>query len=274
MQQALASSTVTISAIPNRDPINVEVILIQSASKKHPSIGSSSPLIVLPHGGPHSALTTGYSLNVAAFVALGFSVLLVNYTGSLGFGEQSVSALLGHIGSLDIEDVHQASLWASQQPGIDASRVVLFGGSHGGFITAHLIAKYPDFYKSGALRNPVINVGAMVSDTDIPDWCFAEAKMPFSIYQPHFLSPKEYADMYAISPVGQIKARISPALLMLGANDRRVPPSQGKRWAEYLQGQGHAIQTLLFPGTGHALDSFDAERYAFESAVAFFCQHF
>ena len=60
-----------------------------------------------------------------------------------------------------------------------------------------------------------------------------------------------------------------PAFLMLGQGDRRVPPSQGLRWAEHLKGIGHKVDILMFPGVGHALDSFEAERYGFEAAAAF-----
>ncbi|KAJ2985623.1 hypothetical protein HDV02_003360, partial [Globomyces sp. JEL0801] len=160
--------------------------------------------------------------------------------------------LIGRIGTLDIDDVHSAALWASKQSGIDSQNVFLHGGSHGGFITAHLLARDPGFYRAGCLRNPVINVGAMVSDSDIPDWTFGEAGIEFDSRVPKLLSPEgfidgashsiDYVKMYGASPASQIKDKVSPALLMLGKGDRRVPPSQGLRWAEYLKGAGHDIQ--------------------------------
>jgi acylaminoacyl-peptidase len=76
-----------------------------------------------------------------------------------------------------------------------------------------------------------------------------------------------------MSPVAHIGSKVSPALLMLGANDRRVPPSQGRRWAETLRGAGHEVETIQFGDSGHALDSFDAEWFGFEAANAFFEIH-
>ena len=67
--------------------------------------------------------------------------------------------------------------------------------------------------------------------------------------------------MYDCSPVSHIKQQVSPALLMLGEGDRRVPCSQGLRWAEFLKGAGHDVDILMFPKVGHALDTFDSERY-------------
>lgn len=170
---------------------------------------------------------------------------------------------------MEVEDVHAAAEWACQQPGISNVNNFIFGGSHGGFIAAHLIARYPDFYRGAALRNPVTDIGAMISDTDIPDWCYAEAGIDFNPSKPNF-QVENYSKLYGMSPISRIKERVSPALLMLGEDDRRVPPSQGKRWAEKLIGNGHSVTTLMFPDTGHALDSVDAERYGFEACSAFF----
>jgi acylaminoacyl-peptidase len=57
---------------------------------------------------------------------------------------------------------------------IDAQRVGICGGSHGGFLTAHCTSQYPELFKAAAMRNPVTNIASMVTSTDIPDWCYGE----------------------------------------------------------------------------------------------------
>lgn len=58
---------------------------------------------------------------------------------------------------------------------VDKSRVSVVGGSHGGFLTAHLLGQHPAAFRSGVMRNPVTNISAMIAASDIPDWCYVEA---------------------------------------------------------------------------------------------------
>ncbi|KAI8928144.1 Alpha/Beta hydrolase protein [Entophlyctis helioformis] len=279
IEKGLANIDWKVSSVPGCDP-NVEVLLMTPKVARHPRLAehgataNGAPLVVIPHGGPHGVISTAFSLYSALLASFGFAVAQVNYTGSTGYGEEFVQALIGRIGDLDLSDVNTAAYWASRQPGIDASRVSLFGGSHGGFVTGHLLGLQPDFFKAGILRNPVINVGAMVANSDIPDWCFAEAGIPFDQAAPHLLSPGEYDTMFKKSPASVAHLVKSPVLLMLGAGDRRVPPSDGMRWAQYLLGAGKPITVLMYPETGHALDSFEAERSGFESIASFLFDRF
>ncbi len=83
------------------------------------------------------------------------------------------NSLAGHVGSNDVDDLCLATDTAlalqdpvTRAPLLDAARVGVVGGSHGGFLGAHAIAARPEVFKVAALRNPVTNIAAMVCEEE------------------------------------------------------------------------------------------------------------
>lgn len=191
-----------------------------------PSDGQKIPLVVLPHGGPHSGIPNSFSFDVAFFTSLGFAVLMVNYRGSTGCGEKFVKFLTGKIGESDVNDMHTATLSTLKlYPYLDENKVVVYGGSHGGFLSVHLIAQYPDFYKAAVVRNPVVDVSVMFGISDIPDWCTVESGFDYRLDTP--LKTEEVAALATKSPIYIADKIKAPTLWLLGKKDLRVPCSQG-----------------------------------------------
>lgn len=77
-----------------------------------PNDGDNLPLVVKPHGGPHATLFASWPLrDMTLLLNSGFAILLVNYRGSLGFGDQFVRDLPGNVGDLDVADVHVSYIY-------------------------------------------------------------------------------------------------------------------------------------------------------------------
>jgi acylaminoacyl-peptidase len=162
----------------------------------------------------------------------------------------------------DVSDVmtcitHAEKLTNNQGiPIIDSTRMSIVGGSHGGFLGSHLIGQFPDLFKAAALRNPVTNIPAMFSITDIPDWCHVETRGndAFDFTSFNVPSQESISIAYRKSPIFYIGRVKTPTLLCIGAKDRRVPCSQGIEYYHALQSRGVPSKMLYFPEDVHAID--------------------
>ncbi|TNM86491.1 hypothetical protein fugu_006721 [Takifugu bimaculatus] len=225
------------------------------------------PLVVFIHGGPHSQFPAEWNSTTAGLVQLGFAVLMVNYRGSTGFGQDSILSLMGQIGSQDVKDVQRAVLAALQTDvTLDSKRVAAIGGSHGGFLSCHLIGQYPEFYRACAVRNPVINAA-----TSAGHQRYTSVGLQYS-YQ-EIPTAEALAAMLEKSPIthaAQIKA---PVLLMLGGRDRRVNPHQGLELYRALKSRASPVRLLWFPEDGHSLSRVDTQADCFLNTALWLQQH-
>ncbi|XP_053706386.1 S9 family peptidase isoform X2 [Synchiropus splendidus] len=231
-----------------------------------------SPLVVFIHGGPHSQAAAEWSCITAGLAALHFAVLMVNYRGSTGFGQDSILSLLGGIGRQDVSDVQRAVLTAlHSDPTLDAKRVAVIGGSHGGFLSCHLVGQYPNFYGACVARNPVINAATLVGTSDIVDWRYTSVGLPYSYTQTP--TAEALATMLERSPITHVDQISAPVLLMLGGRDRRVSPHQGLELHKALKSRASPVRLLWFPEDGHSLSRVETQADCFLNTVLWLQQH-
>uniref|UniRef100_A0A3P8V6W7 acylaminoacyl-peptidase n=1 Tax=Cynoglossus semilaevis TaxID=244447 RepID=A0A3P8V6W7_CYNSE len=197
---------------------------------------------------------------------------LFNYRGSTGFGQDGILSLIGQIGHQDVKDVQRAVVTAlNSDPALDPKRLAVIGGSHGGFLSCHLIGQYPDFYRACAVRNPVINAATLLGTSDIVDWRYTSVGLHFSY--DHIPTADDLAVMLEKSPIrhaAQIKA---PVLLMLGGRDRRVSPHQGLELYKVLKSRASPVRLLWFAEDGHSLSRVDTQVNCFLNTVLWLYQH-
>ncbi|KAJ1957188.1 hypothetical protein GGI12_005095 [Dipsacomyces acuminosporus] len=228
------------------------------------------PLIVQPHGGPHSAYTLDYNAMAAALARLGFGVLLINFTGSLGFGQDAVLQQIGKMDALSIDEIQESAQSIQASGDADADATLYLGGSYSGYTGALLAGLAPGFYKGIALRNPVISIGENAAMSDIPDWCWAELGLHYDFESPPELTPDVFETMWKASPSRLVDKVRDPLLLLLGAGDRRVPPAQSMSYFYRLKAANAPVQCKIYPSVGHPLDTIEAERDSFVSIVRFY----
>uniref|UniRef100_A0A8D0G1R4 Acylamino-acid-releasing enzyme n=1 Tax=Sphenodon punctatus TaxID=8508 RepID=A0A8D0G1R4_SPHPU len=255
---------------PQYAGLDFEAILLQPSPVPEKA---QLPLVVMPHGGPHSVFVASWMLYPAALCRMGFAVLLVNYRGSLGFGQDSVASLPGNVGCQDVNDVQFCVEQMLQEELLDPKRVALLGGSHGGFLACHLIGQYPGTYRACVARNPVVNMASMIGCTDIPDSSRCMTEAGFSYDAVALPDPSQWVEMLRHSPMQYIDQVQTPVLLMLGEDDRRVPPKQGLEYYRALKARGIPTRLLLFPGNNHAISGVEAEADGFMNIALWLIQH-
>uniref|UniRef100_A0A5S6QTF8 Acylamino-acid-releasing enzyme n=1 Tax=Trichuris muris TaxID=70415 RepID=A0A5S6QTF8_TRIMR len=217
------------------------------------------PLIVWPHGGPHSAYLSTFALLPAFFACMGFAVLRVNYRGSFGFGEDFLQSLPRRIGKLDVLDCrHACNTVCDYDRRIDSKRLVLFGASHGGFLVLHLMGQFVQQFRACVALNPVTNISAMYNASDIPDWCVVEA-LGEELKLSNVLDKQQQYVMWDLSPIQYAERVTTPTLFLLGNNDLRVPPSQCKEFITVLKSRNIPVRVLRYPENCHPLNKVDAE---------------
>uniref|UniRef100_A0A7N1A4T8 acylaminoacyl-peptidase n=1 Tax=Kalanchoe fedtschenkoi TaxID=63787 RepID=A0A7N1A4T8_KALFE len=238
-----------------------EAIFVSSKTIKN----GSDPVIVIIHGGPHSVSSTNFSKSVAYLASLGYSLLIVNYRGSTGFGEEALQSLPGNIGTQDVNDVLAAIDQVIQLGLADASKINLLGGSHGGFLSTHLIGQAPNKFAAAAVRNPVCNLALMTGTSDIPDWCYVETfgTEGKALYT-EAPTAEQLTQLYDKSPIKHIDKVKTPTLFLIGAQDLRVPPSNGIHYMRALKERGVEVKLIVFPEDVHSLST---PRADYESVI-------
>ncbi|OQS07589.1 acylamino-acid-releasing enzyme [Thraustotheca clavata] len=277
----------SIESIPAQDIPGKEFSkLATSATPLLPTVVSSAPydaIILLPstpkpvdgfpvvldlHGGPHGHSPAMYRAPYEYLCALGYAVVTVNYRGSTGYGRKALESLVGRVGTQDVGDCHLALLHVldSHASELNARKVHVSGGSHGGFLGSHLIGQYPDFYRSAVLRNPVTNIASQIFTSDIPDWGLAvtgigafESLLATSTVQPVYDNANRLAclaRMWEMSPMSNDLTKVkTPVLFGLGAKDLRVPSTEGLQLNDSLSHHGCKTRVLWYPEDCHPLDS-------------------
>ncbi|HEY2176203.1 MAG TPA: S9 family peptidase [Mycobacteriales bacterium] len=198
------------------------------------------PVLLLIHGGPFSQY--GWTLldEAQVYAGAGYAVVMGNPRGSSGYGEVHGRAVRGDVGERSAADLLALLDRALQQPGLDADRVGVHGGSHGGFMTSWLVG-HTDRFRAGISERAVNAIDSFTGSSDI-GWFFGDEMYGADAEQQRRQSPLTYVD--------QIN---TPLLIVHSEQDWRCPVEQAQRLFVALKLRGVETELLLFPGEGHEL---------------------
>ncbi|MCB9457962.1 MAG: S9 family peptidase [Anaerolineaceae bacterium] len=223
------------------------------------------PLIVEAHGGPTGHRSATYADNVQFFTTRGYAVLQVNYRGSSGHGKAYMNMLRGAWGVYDVEDSASGAAYLVDQGLVDGDRLVIYGGSAGGFTVLQSLIDKPGFYKAGICMYGVSNQFALVTDTHK----FEER------YTDSLLGPlPESAALYrARSPLFHAEKIVDPIIVFQGEDDKVVPRNQSDTIVESLQARGVPHEYHVYPGEGHGWRKPETIEHFYSALLKFLSQH-
>jgi dipeptidyl aminopeptidase/acylaminoacyl peptidase len=221
------------------------------------------PLLVDVHGGPTANRGTALDLEHQFFTSRGIAVVDLNYRGSTGYGREYRRRLNGRWGEVDVEDAVAIAQHLADAGRIDRDRVVITGGSAGGYTTLLALAVRDEF-AAGISLFGVADLEQLARDTH-----------KFELHYEHtLLGPyPERADLYRErSPVNHADRISAPLLILQGVDDKVVPPSQAEIIIAALERRGVPYAYLAFEGEGHGFRKEDSQRRTFEAALSFLGQ--
>jgi dipeptidyl aminopeptidase/acylaminoacyl peptidase len=228
-----------------------------------PLEGELPPLIVMLHGGPTSNAVTTLSVARQFWTTRGFAVVDVDYGGSTGYGRAYRNRLRGQWGVLDVGDCVAAVTWLVGQGWVDPDRVVIRGGSAGGFTVLMALA-VSDVFAAGADHYGVADVGALARDTHK-----FESRYLDNLIAPY---PQERELYVERSPLSHLDSLTSPLVVFQGADDQVVPPAQSEMIVSALREKRLPVAYRLYEGEQHGFRRADNIVDSLQAELSFYSQ--
>ncbi len=222
--------------------------------------GELPPLLVLSHGGPTAASYGILKLNIQYWTSRGIGVLDVNYGGSSGYGRAYRERLNGRWGEVDVDDCANGALYLAKQGRVDAARLIIQGGSAGGYTTLAALT-FRDVFKAGACYYGIGDLEALARDTHK-----FESRYLDGLVGPY----PECKDLYvARSPINFTERLNCPVIFFQGLEDRVVPPNQAETMVAALKAKGIPVAYLPFAEEGHGFRQAPNIRRSLEAELYF-----
>ncbi|MCB1044987.1 MAG: S9 family peptidase [Acidobacteria bacterium] len=256
--------------IKARDGLVFEGILIRPVNEEQ---GKKYPLIMCVHGGPESHVSngwlTGYSYPGHMGAARGFAVFYPNYRGSTGRGVAFSKTSQGDPAGKEFDDLVDAVDQLVAMGLVDKDKVGITGGSYGGYATAWATTYYSDRFAAGVMFVGISNKLSKVGTTDI-------ANEEFYVHAMKRVWDNDDTWKFFLerSPVYHAGKSRTPLLIMHGADDPRVHPSQSMEMYRHLKLRGEApVRLVFYPGEGHG-NRRAAARYDYSLRMMRWMEHF
>ncbi|MDX6696054.1 MAG: hypothetical protein QOF02_3657 [Blastocatellia bacterium] len=219
------------------------------------------PLILNVHGGPQSQWTDGFRGDWQVYPGAGYVVAFCNPHGSTGYGQEFTSQISGDFGGRVYEDLMKVTDALEKLPYVDANRMGAMGWSYGGYMMMWLEG-HTDRFKA---------IASMMGIYDLRSFHGATEELWFPEWDLKGL-PWENKDYEKWSPSNYVKNFKTPALIISGERDYRVPYTQSLHFYTDLQKMNVPSRLIIYSNAGHWPNWYEMALY-YTAHLEFFHEH-
>lgn len=227
--------------------------------------GEPVPVVVMVHGGPESQFRPGFHFLIQYLLHHGYGVLAPNVRGSTGYGKR-----YSHLDDVEkrmdsVADLAHAAAWLKAQPEVDGDRLVVYGGSYGGFMVLAAVTTYPDLWAAAVDIVGISNLATFLENTSDYRRAHREAEYGALARDRDFLE--------RIAPINHVDQISAPLMVIHGANDPRVPLSEAEQLVAALEQREVPVRFLVFDDEGHGVVKLRNKLVAYPAIIEFLDQY-
>ena len=222
------------------------------------------PVIINIHGGPESQYRPGYLGRNNYFLnELGCAIIFPNVRGSDGYGKTFLKLDNGFLREDSYKDISALLDWLRTQQGLDAARVMVTGGSYGGFMTLAVASNYADRIRCALDIVGPSNFVTFLKNTE------SYRRDLRRVEYGDERDPKMAEFLERIAPLNNAQKITKPLFVVQGANDPRVPKTEAEQIVATLKKQSTPVWFLMANDEGHGFAKKKNADFQFYSTVQF-----
>jgi len=222
------------------------------------------PVVISIHGGPEGQSRPSFQGRNNYFLnELGVAIIYPNVRGSSGYGKTFLDLDNGDKRENSVKDIGALLDWIAKQPDLDAERVMVTGGSYGGYMTLAASVLYADRIRCAIDIVGISNFNTFLKNTE--DYRRDLRRVEYGDER----DPKMATFLESISPLNHVEKITKPLFIVQGGNDPRVPASEAVQMKERIQQGGGTVWFLMANDEGHGFQKKGNSDFQFYATVAF-----
>lgn len=226
------------------------------------------PVIIAIHGGPEGQSRPTFLARSNYFLnELGISIIYPNVRGSIGYGKSFLDSDNGMKREESVKDIGALIDWIATQPDLDKDRIMVMGGSYGGYMTLAVSYLYSDKIKCSIDIVGISNYNTFLKNTE------AYRRDLRRVEYGDERDPKMAEFFEGIAPLNHTDKIKKPLFIVQGGNDPRVPFTEAVQMKDKIKQNGGTVWFLMAKDEGHGFKKKNNVDFQFYSTIAFIRQY-